>query len=83
LAKKRVVITGLGAITPVGLNVPDTWSNILNGVSGVRPITSFDVSKYGTRFGGSIVGFDVENYCTKKDAKKNGGIHPLWNGGLN
>jgi 3-oxoacyl-[acyl-carrier-protein] synthase II len=72
LAKKRVVITGLGAITPVGLNVPDTWSNILNGVSGVRPITSFDVSKYGTRFGGSIVGFDVENYCTKKDAKKMG-----------
>ncbi|MBT4838766.1 MAG: beta-ketoacyl-ACP synthase II [Methylococcales bacterium] len=72
MAKKRVVITGLGAITPVGLNVPDTWSNILNGVSGVRPITSFDVSKYGTRFGGSIVGFDVENYCTKKDAKKMG-----------
>ena len=72
MAKKRVVITGLGAITPVGLNVPDTWSNILNGVIGVRPITSFDVSKYGTRFGGSIVGFDVENYCTKKDAKKMG-----------
>ncbi len=70
MSKRRVVITGLGAVTPVGLTVAETWKNIIAGNSGIRPITAFDVSAFPVRFGGSIEGFDITEYVPKKDARK-------------
>lgn len=68
--KRRVVITGLGMVSPVGLNVADSWSNILAGKSGIGPITHFDVSEFSVRFGGSVRDFDITEYISPKDAKK-------------
>ncbi len=70
MAKRRVVITGLGTVSPLGLNVKETWENILAGKSGIGPIEHMDVSDYSVRFGGSVKNFDVTNYIPKKDAKK-------------
>jgi len=70
VSKRRVVITGMGAVTPVGLTVAETWKNIVAGNSGIRPITSFDVSAFPVRFGGSVEGFDITEYVPKKDARK-------------
>jgi len=70
MSKRRVVITGLGAITPVGLNVKETWENILAGKSGIAPLTIFDVSDYSVRFGGSIKNFDITTIISRKEAKK-------------
>jgi 3-oxoacyl-[acyl-carrier-protein] synthase II len=70
MSKRRVVITGLGAITPVGLNVKETWDNILAGKSGVAPLTVFDVSDFSVRFGASIKDFDITSIIPRKDAKK-------------
>lgn len=70
MAKRRVVITGLGMVSPVGLNVDDSWSNILAGKSGIAPITHFDVSNFSVRFGGSVRDFDITEYISVKDAKK-------------
>lgn len=70
MSKRRVVITGLGAITPVGLSVKESWANILAGKSGVVPLTQFDVSDFSVRFGASIKDFDVESVLPRKDAKK-------------
>ena len=67
---KRVVVTGLGAITPVGNNVPEYWESLLNGVSGAGPITRFDAAKFKTRFACEVKGFDPEQYFEKKDARK-------------
>jgi 3-oxoacyl-[acyl-carrier-protein] synthase II len=64
------VVTGLGIVSPVGLNVKEAWDNILAGKSGIGPIEHFDVSEYATRFGGSVRNFDVTEYITKKDARK-------------
>ena len=50
MSKRRIVITGMGAVTPLGLDVTTTWANLLAGKSGVSPITSWDVSKYDCRF---------------------------------
>lgn len=76
MSKRRVVITGLGAISPVGLTVKDSWNSVLNGISGIRPIEHFDVSEFSTRFGGSIRGFEVTDYVSEKEAKKmDGFIH--------
>jgi 3-oxoacyl-[acyl-carrier-protein] synthase II len=70
MSKRRVVITGLGAVTPVGLNVKDSWQNILAGKSGIVPLTSFDVSEFSVRFGGSIKDFDITTIISRKEAKK-------------
>ena len=64
------MITGLGAVTPLGLSVSETWENALAGKSGIRNIEHFDVSPYSTRFGGSVWGFDPTAFMSKKDAKK-------------
>jgi 3-oxoacyl-[acyl-carrier-protein] synthase II len=68
--KRRVVITGLGMVCPVGLNVSDSWANILAGKSGIRPLTHFDVESFSTRFGGSVWDFDITEYMSAKEAKK-------------
>ncbi len=70
MAKRRVVITGLGLITPVGNDVDTTWQALLAGQSGIEPITKFDTEGFGTRFSGSVKDFDVEQYLPKKDARK-------------
>jgi len=67
---RRVVVTGLGLVTPVGLNVKDSWDNILAGKSGITPITHFDVSEFSVRFSGSIRDFDITDYIPKKDARR-------------
>lgn len=69
-AKRRVVITGLGMVGPVGLTVKESWSNILAGKSGIAPITHFDVSDFATRFGGSVRNFEAADYLPAKEAKK-------------
>ncbi|HHA19873.1 MAG TPA: beta-ketoacyl-ACP synthase II, partial [Methylophaga sp.] len=70
MSKRRVVITGLGAVTPVGLSVKESWGNILAGKSGIAPLTIFDTSAFSVHFGGSIKDFDVTTVMSRKDAKK-------------
>lgn len=70
MAKRRVVITGLGTVCPVGLTVAESWENILAGKSGIAPIEYFDTSAFSVKFGGSVKNFDVEQYLSRKDAKK-------------
>ena len=67
---RRVVITGIGLVTPVGNDVPSTWESILAGRSGAAPIDAFDVEAYTTRFSASVRGFDIEPYFSAKDARK-------------
>lgn len=67
---RRVVVTGLGAITPLGNNVTDYWNNLIAGVSGAAPITRFDASKFKTRFACEVKGFNVEEYLDRKEARK-------------
>jgi 3-oxoacyl-[acyl-carrier-protein] synthase II len=67
---KRVVVTGLGAITPLGCTVEEYWNNLLAGKSGAAPITRFDASKFKTRFACEVKGFKVEDYLDKKEARK-------------
>ena len=68
--KRRVVVTGLGMVSPVGLDVKTSWENILAGKSGIRPIEHFDVSDFPVRFGGSVWGFDVSTVMSAKEARK-------------
>ncbi len=67
---KRVVVTGLGAVTPVGLNVEETWQNLLAGVSGAAPITHFDCSKFKTQFACEVKGLNVNDWIDRKEARK-------------
>jgi 3-oxoacyl-[acyl-carrier-protein] synthase II len=67
---KRVVVTGLGAITPLGNNVETTWKNLVNGVSGAGPITLFDASKFKTRFACEVKNFKPEEHFDRKEARK-------------
>jgi len=67
---KRVVVTGLGALTPIGNNVNEYWNSLLNGVSGAAPITHFDASKFKTRFACELKNFDITDYFSRKDARK-------------
>ena len=67
---KRVVVTGLGAITPLGKSVPELWNNLLNGVSGAARITRFDPTKFKTQFACEVKGFEPEKYFDRKEARK-------------
>jgi 3-oxoacyl-[acyl-carrier-protein] synthase II len=70
LSKRRVVITGLGVVSPVGLSVHESWESVLNGRSGIGHIDHFDVSDFSTRIGGSVRNFDITRYISEKEAKK-------------
>lgn len=70
MSKRRVVVTGLGMVTPVGNTVEESWINILAGKSGIAPLAHFDVSAYTTRFGGSVKNFDITDYLERKQARK-------------
>ena len=67
---KRVVVTGLGAISPLGNSLSETWEGLLNGKSGAGPITHFDASKFKTRFACEVKGFDPLQYMDRKEARK-------------
>ena len=67
---KRVVVTGLGAITPIGNTVPEVWDSAVKGVSGAAPITHFDASKFKTQFACEVKGFRAEDYIDPKEARK-------------
>lgn len=70
MVPRRVVVTGLGAITPVGNNVPEYWNGLLNGVSGAGEITRFDASKFKCRIACEVKGFDPLDFFDKKEARK-------------
>ena len=70
MTRRRVVVTGLGIVSPVGSTVETAWANIVAGRSGIAPITRFDVSRFSTRFGGAVANFDVDQYLSSKDARK-------------
>ncbi|MBR4516307.1 MAG: beta-ketoacyl-ACP synthase II [Bacteroidaceae bacterium] len=67
---KRVVVTGLGAVTPLGNTAAETWQNMLAGVSGAAPITHFDASKFKSQFACEVKGFDPEQFIDRKEARK-------------
>ena len=70
MSRRRVVVTGMGMVSPLGNDVASTWAGILNGRSGIATIEHMDVSAFATRFGGSVKGFDVEQYLSAKEARK-------------
>ena len=70
MTNRRIVVTGMGMVTPVGNTVADSWSGIVNGRSGIAPITHFDASAFGTTFGGSVKDFDPTVSLLAKDARK-------------
>ncbi|HYK26231.1 MAG TPA: beta-ketoacyl-ACP synthase II [Steroidobacteraceae bacterium] len=70
VSKRRVVVTGLGIVSPVGSTVAAAWDAVLNGRSGIGPVTRFDVSRFPVRIGGQVRDFDVSRYLTPKEAKR-------------
>ena len=70
MTRRRVVVTGMGMLSPLGVNVAETWTNILAGKSGIRNIDYFDTSEYATRFAGLVPEFDVAEYMPARDAKR-------------
>ena len=67
---KRVVVTGVGAVTPLGLSAAETWQNVINGVSGAAPITRFDTSLFKTKFACEVKGFDPAQHFDRKEVRK-------------
>src|SRR6201985_2325374 len=67
---KRVVVTGLGALTPIGNSVPEYWNSLINGVSGASFIKSFDTTNFKTKFACEVKGFDADGFLGRKDARK-------------
>ncbi|GEM21309.1 beta-ketoacyl-ACP synthase II [Nitrosococcus oceani] len=70
MSDKRVAVTGLGIVCPVGVDVEGSWANLLAGKSGIGPITGFDVTNFPVRFGGAVKGFEIGDYLPLKDARK-------------
>ena len=67
---RRVVVTGLGAVTPIGLDVPSTWDSLVHGRSGITRITRFDPSAYETQIAGEVKGFDASKYMDRKEVRR-------------
>ncbi|MEY4685302.1 MAG: hypothetical protein RLZ25_1761 [Pseudomonadota bacterium] len=70
MSKRRVVVTGLGAVSPVGLSAQGSWESVVNGKSGIGHLDVFDVSEFSTRIGGSVRDFEITDYISDKEAKK-------------
>ena len=75
--ERRVVITGLGLVTPLGIGVEETWSALLEGRSGIGEITRFDTTEFTTKIAGQVNGFNAEDFLPKKDAKRTRTHHLL------
>ncbi len=69
MSRRRVVVTGLGLVTPVGNNVQDSWTNLLAGRSGIQTITKFDPAAFACQFAGEVKGFNIEDYIPAKEAR--------------
>ena len=70
--RSRVVVTGVGLVSPVGIGTEETWAALLRGESGIAPIQLFDASRFSCRFAGEVKGFEPEKYIDRKDIKKMG-----------
>src|SRR5690606_25542919 len=70
MSPRRVVVTGMGMLSPLGLDVESSWSAALAGKSGIAPIEHMSVEGFATQFGGSVKGFEIEQYMPAKDARK-------------
>src|SRR3989454_5003984 len=70
--KRRIVVTGIGLVSPVGIGTERTWQALLRGESGIAPITLFDATDYPTAFAGEVKGFVPEDFVDRKDVKKTG-----------
>ena len=70
MKSRRVVVTGIGALTPIGNNLKDYWSSLINGVSGAAPITNFDASNFKTKFACELKNFEVTDFIHRKEARK-------------
>jgi len=71
LKLRRVVVTGLGIVSPVGSTIDSAWANVRDGVSGISRIEAFDASSFPTQIAGEVSGFEVDNYLSRKDQRKN------------
>ncbi len=69
MSRRRVVVTGLGCISPVGNTVADAWAKLLAGQSGIDLITKFDASNFACKIAGEVKGFELESYLSAKDAR--------------
>ena len=69
---RRVVVTGIGALTPIGNNLEEYWNSLINGVSGAAPITHFNAENFKTKFACEVKGFDPESIMNRKEARKIG-----------
>ena len=69
MTRRRVVVTGLGCVSPVGNTVADAWAGLLAGKSGIDLITKFDVSTFACKIAGEVKGFDLESYMSVKEAR--------------
>ena len=67
---RRVVVTGLGALTPIGNNVKEYWDSLITGVSGAAPITYFDATNFKTQFACELKGFKIEDHMDRKEARR-------------
>ena len=70
MSRRRVVVTGLGAVSPVGNTVADAWANVTAGRSGIGPITRFDAATFTSKIAGEVRGFDVSEYLSGKEARR-------------
>ncbi|WP_334107277.1 beta-ketoacyl-ACP synthase II [Methylobacillus sp.] len=70
MSKRRVVVTGLGVVSPVGIGVPTSWANLVAGQSGITNITKFDATPFASQVAGEVKGFDVSQYLPAKDARR-------------
>ena len=69
-AKERIVVTGMGAVTPLGIGVPAFWEGIKSGANGIEPLTLVDTTRHSTRFGGEVKDFNVEDYIDRKESRR-------------
>ena len=77
LLERRVVVTGIGLVTPLGIGVEETWSALIAGKSGVGEITRFDTSDYQTKIAAEVKGFNAQDFMPKKEAKRTERSSPM------
>ena len=77
MSKRRVVVTGMGIVSPVGSDIATAWDNVVNGRSFIAPISRFDTTAFPTRFAGDVRDFDVAKYLEPKEARRRESRSPL------